>query len=349
MSIIDASIWGEFKVIDLFERIERGKGSGAGSFADGNIPYIAASFANNGFVRNVEDKDGSLTSEGNCIALIVNGNGGIGRNTYQDKPFVGSSDLQLAYHPRLNQWNGLFLVACLNKSIERYGYNFYWKRTGDAFATETVFLPQTPNGSPDWDYMERTMKGALEQQEKRFELVDAFVAAVPQKINTSSWAEFRVGDLFDPIVRAKRRTITSYLEGKTPYVTNSAFNNGVSGYLEPKGSDDIERGQCITVNTVDGSAFWQEDDFLANSSGNGLLMLRRKGLNAHRALFLCAAISAAISPSFTVMLVKDVIEDARIKLPVVTDGSPDWAYMEKNMKRILELQRHNLDALASIV
>lgn len=165
MKTIDTSSWGEFRVLDLFDRIERGKGSGAGAFINGDVPYIAASFANNGYVRDVEDLDGSLTSEGNCIALICNGNGGIGRNTYQAKPFVGSSDLQLAYHHRLNQWNGMFLVACLDKSIERYNYSFAWKRNGEAFEAETVFLPTTPAGDPDWEYMEQTMRKIMAERE----------------------------------------------------------------------------------------------------------------------------------------------------------------------------------------
>lgn len=173
MKEIDTTAWGEFNVLSLFDRIERGKGSGAGSFIDGDVPYIAASFANNGYVRNVEDLDGSLTSDGNCIALICNGNGGIGRNTYQAEPFVGSSDLQLAYHSRLNQWNGLFLVACLDKSIERYNYSFAWKRNGEAFEAETVFLPTTPAGDPDWEYMEQTMRDAMAEREAALDSLQA--------------------------------------------------------------------------------------------------------------------------------------------------------------------------------
>lgn len=173
MKVIDTTGWAEFNVIALFDRIERGKGSGAGAFIDGDVPYIAASFANNGYVRDVEDLDGSLTSEGNCIALICNGNGGIGRNTYQAEPFVGSSDLQLAYHPRLNQWNGMFLVACLDKSIERYNYSFAWKRNGEAFEAETVFLPVSPAGDPDWDYMEQKMREVMAEREAALDSLQA--------------------------------------------------------------------------------------------------------------------------------------------------------------------------------
>ena len=349
MKTVDISNWGEILVSDLFEHIERGKGSGAGSFLDGETPYIAASFANNGYVRDVDDAEGTLTSDGNCIAMIVNGNGGVGRNTYQAEPFVGSSDLQLGYHRRLNQWSGLFLVACLNKSIERYNYSFAWKRTGDAFARETVFLPVLANGSPDWDAMEQAMRSVIENQKKKLTFIERLKATPHTSIDVSSWGEFKIGDLFDSIKRAKRRTVNSYEPGDTPYVTNSAFNNGVSRYLMPKSERDIEIGQCISVNTVDGSAFWQEEDFLANSSGNGLLLLRREDLNPLRALFLCTAIKRSLDPSFTVMLTKGVVKSATIKLPVDAAGAPDWAYMESVMKALLEQKTADLDVLEQLL
>lgn len=334
MTSINTSTWGEFLVMDLFEHIERGKGSGAGSFMNGDIPYIAASFANNGYVRNVEDSNGSLTSDGNCIAMIVNGNGGIGRNTYQAEPFVGSSDLQLGYHPRLNVYTGLFIVACLNKSIERYGYNFQWKRTGDAFAQETVFLPATIDGHPDWNYMQSAMERQIAEQEGRLNSLLNISSSPVRKVDSSKWAKFYIQDLFT-IERAKRRTIDSYAKGDVPYVTNSAFNNGVTDYLQPKSKSDIEKGQCITVNTVDGSVFWQPHDFLANSSGNGLIILRRENLDEKAALFLCSIIATHLDPTFQMMLTTDDIRNLTLPLPTTLNGAPDWAFMASIMEKEL--------------
>ncbi|ALD74011.1 restriction endonuclease subunit S [Trueperella pyogenes] len=334
MTTIDTSTWGEFVVTDLFEHIERGKGSGAGSFMNGAVPYIAASFANNGYVRGVADADGSLTSDGNCIAMIVNGNGGIGRNTYQADPFVGSSDLQLGYHPRLNVYTGLFLVACLNKSIERYGYNFQWKRTGNAFAQETVFLPVTIDGQPDWNYMQSVMERQIAEQEERLNSLLGISSSPVRKVDSSNWANFQIQDLFT-IERAKRRTINSYAKGGVPYVTNSAFNNGVTDYLQPKSKDDIEKGRCITINTVDGSVFWQPHDFLANSSGNGLIILRRENLEETAALFLCSIIEAHLDPTFQMMLTTDDIRNLTLPLPATVDGAPDWVFMTTKMEKEL--------------
>jgi len=167
-------------------------------------------------------------------------------------------------------------------------------------------------------------------------------------IDTSGWGEFRLGDLFPTIERAKRRTINSYSPGDVPYVTNSMVNNGVSGYLQPKSPDDIEKGRCITVNSVDGSAFWQEDDFLANSSGNGLLMLRSDLLNEMRALFICASIVAVLEAGFTVMLTLNVIAETTIRLPITPSGEPDWDYMESTMQSFVADRNRALDALVEL-
>lgn len=168
---------------------------------------------------------------------------------------------------------------------------------------------------------------------------------IPIAIDPDKWTDFRIEDIFGSIERAKRRTINEYQPGETPYVTNSAFNNGVSGHLMPKSETDIEKGQCISVNTVDGSVFWQEEDFLANSSGNGLLLLRKKDLTPLSALFLCAAIRNSLDPNFAVMLTLGAVKKSKIKLPVDSSGSPDWAYMERMMLSVVEAQESRLSRI----
>ena len=350
MSVIDTSTWKEFRVVELFEHIERGKVSNAGALMDGDTRYIAASFTNNGLARFVETTDDTLISKGNCIALILNGNGGVGRNTYQADNFAGSTSLRLAYHSQLNQYNGLFLVACLNKSYERYNYSFANARTGKAFQKETVFLPATSTGKPDWEYMESVMREYTEQRSHALDtLITLGGGTTSRIIDTTKWGEFVVGELFESIERATRRTINSYVEGNVPYVTNSACNNGISNYIEPKSENDIEHGQCITVNTVDGSAFWQESNFLANSSGNGLIMLRHKKLNTENALFVCAALSAVLDPTYAVMLTTDTVRNQRVQLPITPTGEPNWDYMEQAMRQRIAQKETTLGTLAAFM
>lgn len=340
MKTLNISSWGEVFVSDLFEYMERGKGSGAGSFMDGATPYIAASFANNGYVRDVDDADGVLTSDGNCIAMIVNGNGGVGRNTYQAEPFVGSSDLQLGYHYKLNQWNGLFLVSCLNKSIDRYNYSFAWKRTGEAFARETVFLPVLTDGSPDWDAMEQTMRSIVEQQESKLDVVCELAKSAYVPVDITAWADFRIDQLFN-VVKGSRLRSTDRTPGNIPYVGASQFNNGITHFI---GNDEhIHPGGVLTVcyNGPVGATFYQPNDFWATDDVNVLYPMSTV---SPEALLFIAPIIERVGSNYA-YVDKWKLEDmkvAKIKLPVDATGNPDWAYMESTMKKLLEQKAADL-------
>lgn len=352
MKTVDISNWGEILVSDLFEHIERGKGSGAGSFFDGETPYIAASFANNGYVRDVDDADGTLTSDGNCIAMIVNGNGGVGRNTYQAEPFVGSSDLQLGYHHKLNQWNGLFLVACLNKSIERYNYSFAWKRTGEAFARETVFLPVLADGSPDWDDMEHVMRSVMEEQGSKLELLRCAVITERTPVNIEGWGLFQLTELFD-IKNTKSITAAKLIpdSGTTPYVTAQDGNNGVQTYVSCPDTW-LDEGDCILIGGKTLTFSYQAADFCSNDSHN--IALYSKSAKAQKLLvqlYLLSVLRVSLTPLFSWgdSISKRRTADLAIRLPVDTIGAPDWDYMESTMKSLMEQKAADLDVIQQLL
>lgn len=355
MSKIDTTAWAEFNVLALFDRIERGKGSGAGSFIDGDVPYIAASFANNGYVRDIEDLDGSLTSDGNCIALICNGNGGIGRNTYQAEPFVGSGDLQLAYHSRLNQWNGMFLVACLDKSIERYNYSFAWKRNGEAFKAETVFLPATSTGDPDWDYMEQTMRDVLAQQEKALDQLSEAALAPENEVDTNDWADFLLPTIFDINMGSGLdfgKMLPSEADNAVLFVGRTGVNNGVMGCVEPvEGAKLYEAGALtVALGGSIGACFVQGSAF--HTSQNVAVLNPKRPVSDDTKRFIAAAIqkeSFLNYKAFVKELNAHLRVDFTLRLPIDAVGDPDWDYMEQTMQKVMAEREAALDSLQALV
>lgn len=347
MIAIDTSTWGEFVVTDLFEHIESGREGSVGKLMDGDIPYIAASYATNGLARFVSDPDGSRTSDGNCVAMIVDGNGGIGRNTYQPVPFVGSINLRLGYHPRLNVYTGLFLVACLNKSIERYGYNFQWKRTGDAFAQETVFLPTTTDGHPDWNYMQSAMERQIADEENRLHSLLAITATPPRQIDTSSWSEFRLDELFN-LVKGARLKSTDRLPGEIPYVGASRFNNGITHYIS--NNEHLHPGGVLTVcyNGPVGTTFYQPTQFWATDDVN---VLYPKTQMPMEVLLFIAPMIEQIGANYA-YTDKWKLEDmaaSKIRLPVTASGAPDFGNMKSQMSDLLLRKESSLDLLKAII
>lgn len=165
-------------------------------------------------------------------------------------------------------------------------------------------------------------------------------------IDTSKLQDFVLGDLFDiklPSARSKK----NYEEGDVNYVSSGTFNNGVANHLKPKDGEELDKGHCITVSPLDGSAFWQEDDFMGRGgSGASISMLYNDNLNNLRALFICSIIrNTAQKFGYSDLLNSKNLRTLNLKLPATSDGQPDWDYMESYMKAVMEESEKSLENL----
>lgn len=155
------------------------------------------------------------------------------------------------------------------------------------------------------------------------------------RLDVGNWKEFVIKDLFD-IRRPQARKQADYIEGDTPFVTSGNFNNGVIKYLSPKDNEELDKGNCITVSPVDGSCFYQENDFLGRGgAGSSIIILNNENLNIYNGLFICCVIYKVCKKyEYQDMANSKVIGDEKIKLPVKTNGNPDFSYMEQYMKNL---------------
>ena len=168
-------------------------------------------------------------------------------------------------------------------------------------------------------------------------------------IDTSNWKEFVLGDLFD-IKLPSARSEKNYEEGDVNYVSSGAFNNGVANRLKPKDDEELDKGHCITVSPLDGSAFWQENDFMGRGgSGASISMLYNDNLNDLRALFVCSIIrNTAQKFGYSDLLNSKNLRTLKLKLPATPDGQPDWDYMESYMKAVMEESEKSLENLKKV-
>lgn len=149
--------WADFYIKDVFPHMEVGKSKGLNHLvkSDSGISYLGATNQNNGvlcFVRSVD----SLVQKGNCIAFIRNGEGSMGFSVYKSEDFIATSDMTLAYSEYLNKYTGLFITTIADRV--RGKYNFGYKRSATRLVKEVLSLPATPEGLPDWDFMEQYMR-----------------------------------------------------------------------------------------------------------------------------------------------------------------------------------------------
>lgn len=149
-------------------------------------------------------------------------------------------------------------------------------------------------------------------------------------MDTSSWKWFKYTELFD-ISGSKTTTIEdlkAYGKGEYPYVTTQAVNNGVEGYF----NYCTERGGVLTVDSaVLGFCSYQEKDF---SASDHVEVLRPKfEMTKYIALFLTTIINREqYRYSYGRKCSQTKLRRSQLKLPVTSEGTPDWKYMEDFVK-----------------
>lgn len=168
-------------------------------------------------------------------------------------------------------------------------------------------------------------------------------------VDTSTWGEFVVGELFNCDTTKTFYPNKSELpEGNTPYITRSTYDNGISGYYDDIDNEFTIEGNCLTIGAEGGIAFWQPKPFIA---GVKVYTIRHPQLNELTALFVASLLNAnSANYSYTNARVLAKIKAESIKLPLKPSADPsnytqediDWDYMETVMSRVTARAKDHL-------
>jgi len=149
---LHVSEWKEFPVDELFS-VTVSKDKNLFSSEKGSVPYVASSSYNNGITGLV---DSEPSQKANTLSIARNGS--VGSTFYQSKNYCASPDDIRILTPKFNMnvYTGLFLKTIIEQEKFKYGYG---RKLGSARIKKMVIkLPATPQGLPDWDYMENYIK-----------------------------------------------------------------------------------------------------------------------------------------------------------------------------------------------
>nr|WP_253308030.1 N-6 DNA methylase [Rickettsia endosymbiont of Ceutorhynchus assimilis] len=157
ITLLNTENWLFFEINNLFSKIEKAKCKNASLLlTDGDdIFYIGAKKKDNGVMNRVKFVK-ELLSIGNAIVFIGDGQGSVGHTLYQPTDFIGSTTLTIGYSENLNKYNAMFIVTVLD--LERYRYSFGKKYGKNIISKARIKLPATPQGKPDWEFMENYIK-----------------------------------------------------------------------------------------------------------------------------------------------------------------------------------------------
>jgi len=169
------------------------------------------------------------------------------------------------------------------------------------------------------------------------------VKAMSSKLSLDSveWRAFEFREIFKEIKRGKRLTKKDQLEGDIPYISSTALNNGVDGFI---GNDSNVRKfkYCLTVANSGsvGACFYHHYEFIASDHVTSLEL--DKGCKEVY-LFLSVIIKRLEEKySFNREINDTRIEKEKLMLPVDEEGNPNWTFMVNYIRQEQKTQIEKL-------
>ena len=343
MGKIDTSGWKEFRVGDLFDihPTKAYKCTNAELLDGGGTNVVVNSAYDNGIGGT---STFSPTENGNMITFSDT----VDANTifYQKSPFVGYPHVQGLYPvgKYQNAWTQgslQYFVTAFRERALAVGFDYGNKFRRDIAANLFVKLPSTPNGAPDWAYMESYMANLETKVADSLTLLQAAKDAEKKKVDTRGWNSFAIGALFN-IVKGKRLTKAEMKSGETPFIGSSALNNGCTAMIGNDKNQHPENTITVCYNGSVGETFYQDRPYIASDDVN--VLYPKFTMNRQIALFIVPLIKGVSSRyDYIDKWKKEAMEADKIYLPVDKTGQPDWAYMEEYMRKVEEKAKNVLN------
>ena len=151
---LNTNNWKKFKYTDIFDTITIGKSIDLNKLEEGNINYVGRTDKNNGVTAKVSKYNDQEPYEGNCITVPMVGNAL--KSTYQSEPFYVSQNILILRSENLNKYNAIFFNIIIRMDEFRFSYGR--PLSLDRFKALIIKLPATPEGEPDYNYMENYIK-----------------------------------------------------------------------------------------------------------------------------------------------------------------------------------------------
>ena len=338
---MDTSKWKWFSISDLFEVLLTKGDIMADRVDDGEIPLISSGEANNGVIKYITSEgDGKAEMfPSNTITLDM-----FCHANYQDKEYfaVGHGRVNILMPKfELNKYIGLFICTLINREEFRFSYG---RAVYSSVAEKMLIkLPITPEGTPDWQYMENFVKDTIIPQLpkkaqkvwlNKYDIQPQCQRKMALKVNL--WKEFCISDIFDVQLTKGDIKADDVDEGNIPLISSGESNNGIVKYITPEGDGKAEMFPANTI-TLDMfcHANYQDREYYAVGHGRVNILLPKFELNKYIAIFICTLINKEeYRFSYGRAVYSSVAEKMLIRLPVTPEGTPDWQFMEDYIKSL---------------
>lgn len=332
---INMEDWKEFEVRDLFEvvygvNLELVNCTETTKHDPEAVAFVSRTESNNGVSAYVKPIQGVNPQPENTITVA--GGGSVLAAFLQTQPFYSGRDLYLLY-PKEDISNNvkLFIVTIIKANKYRYNYG---RQANVTLPYLKLRLPVDENEDPNWKWMDSYVGGL---HSKPLATVNhTFSSGFHLRVD--KWGEFYVNDLFDliykaPSYRDDELSVSSIGDKNSiAYVTRTDLDNGVKSRVDSVGLLNIEAGNAIVIGDTTSTISYQASPFVA---GEHIVVARAKWLNQFTGLFVvCLLKRERYRYSYGRAYKLNLIRGTRIKLPVASDGNPDWKFIEGYMKSL---------------
>ncbi|HAT4340290.1 TPA: hypothetical protein I9094_002570 [Clostridium perfringens] len=280
-----------------------------------DIAFISRVGSNNGVSSFVKRINSLEPFKAGCISVALSGSNVL-------EAFVQPFDFYTGYHvmvltpknPDMTLAEKIYYCQCIKCNRFRYSYNRQ--------ANRTLALLELPDTVPEW----------VKSISSIPDFTLPFKNEPVSDLDFSTFGTFKISDLFDLVpVKSTLINKAKLVNGKTPLVSSTESNNGISCY---SGLCANNKGNVLTLNKNGsvGYVFYQESDFLATSD---IAILSPKfDINTFIAIFLKVIIEQErFRYNYNRKWSNELILNTTIKLPI-KNGCPDWLFMENYIKRL---------------
>ncbi len=312
---------------------------------NGQLPFLGATENNNGITGftdittiNQWSKTGNSTD--NTLNkkkfgpnwLAVTNNGSVGNVYFMETTYTSSHDVTSLSlkNKNINKEIGLFLSSILKEAGKPFSYGRKWRPK--RMRTTPILLPLDKDKMPDWNYMEQYIVNIMKTIEvPKLEPIKSSNL----DLNSLNWTLMPISKVFESIKRGKRLTKSEQQSGTIPYISSTALNNGVDGYISIPNKRYRSFANFIGVNNSGsvGRAFYHEYSTIVSDH---VTALSHRKLNKYNAPFLIACLEQSFRGNFSFNreISDNRFSRQKIMIPLTIDGDVDWQFMEDYIKSI---------------
>ena len=166
---INTQLWKSFSISQLFE-VVKGSRLTKADMKEGSIRYIGASSFDNGITHYISNAE--HIHKGNMLTVCYNGSD-IGRTFYQSEPFWATDDVNVL-NPifEMNENIALFVAPIIKAVGGRHEYDDKWKK--EDMEQDSILLPCTISGTPDFEYMEKYIQNLKKNIRKNLKAIELY-------------------------------------------------------------------------------------------------------------------------------------------------------------------------------